>query len=344
MGRTTINDIARMAEVSTATVDRALNGRRGVSAANRQRVLRAARELGYLPVEGQIRMPARPARLEFLLPIGTSGFMRELASSLCEVAAEQPLVASCKVVRLAGIGPDALLPALEDLSLGTNGVGVVTIDTPKSRHAIRRLCESGVRVVTIASDVLSTPRSAYIGVDNRAAGRTAAQIMALAAAGRAGSVALFVGSRAFHGHQEREWGFQALLGASAPHLEILPAIETGEDSERARAATADLLRQTDDLFGIYCVGAGRTGVVEAVRDHGGRRPFVVLHDLTEQSRGWLVDDLVDVVIDQNARLVGKQAILQLLGAIAADAPQPDPLPIEPRIILRENIPVGPVVA
>jgi len=84
--------------------------------------------------------------------------------------------------------------------------------------------------------------------------------------------------------------------------------------------------------------------VEAVAAHGGRRPFLVVHDLTEQSRGWLVDDLVDVVIDQNARLVGRQAILQLLGAIAADAPQPDPLPIEPRIILRENIPVGPVVA
>jgi len=242
MGRTTINDIAKMAEVSTATVDRALNGRRGVSAANRQRVLSAARQLGYLPVEGEIRMPARPARLEFLLPIGTSGFMRELAASLSEVAAAQPLVASCKVVRLDGIGPDALLPALEDLSLGTNGVGVVTIDTPKSRHAIRQLCESGVRVVTIASDVLSTPRSAYIGVDNRAAGRTAAQIMALAAAaGRAGTVALFVGSNAFHGHQEREWGFQGLLGTAAPALSVLPAIETGEDRERARAATRALL-------------------------------------------------------------------------------------------------------
>lgn len=344
MGRTTIIDIARMAEVSTATVDRALNGRRGVSAASRQRVLRAARELGYLPVEGQIRMPARPARLEFLLPIGTSGFMRELALSLNEVAAAQPLVASCRVVALPGIGPDALVPALEGLSLGTNGVGIVTIDTPKSRHAIRQLCESGVRVVTIASDVLSTPRSAYIGVDNRAAGRTAAQIIALAAAGRSGSVALFVGSQAFHGHHEREWGFQALIGSSAPGLTVLPAIETGEDRERARAATEALLRQRDDLFGIYCVGAGRTGVVEAVRDHGDPRPFIVVHDLTEQSRGWLVDDLVDVVIDQNARLVGRQAILQLLGAIAADAPQPDPLPIEPRIILRENIPVGPVVA
>lgn len=344
MGRATIHDIARLAAVSTATVDRALNGRRGVSAANRQRVLRAARELGYLPVEGRIRMPARPARLAFLLPIGTSGFMRELALGLNEVAAEQPLVASCRVVDLGGIGPDALAPALEGLSLGTNGVGLVTIDTPKSRHLIRRLCESGVRVVTIASDVLATPRAAYVGVDNRAAGRTAAQIMALAAAGRAGSVALFVGSRAFHGHQERDWGFHALLGSAAPGLTILPAVETGEDSERARAATAALLRQRDDLFGIYCVGGGQAGIIEAVRDHRGRRPFVVLHDLTEPSRAWLVDDLVDVVIDQNARLVGRLAILQLLGAIAADAPQPDPQPIEPRIILRENIPVGPVVA
>lgn len=345
MGKTTIPDIARRAQVSTATVDRALNARQGVSAANRQRVLRAAAELGYLPSEGTFPLPARPAHLEFLIPFQSNGFMHELARSIGEVAAKLPLVASCNITELDGIGPDALLPALEGLSLRTNGVGLITIDNPKTRHAIRRLCESGVRVVTIASDVLSTPRSAYVGVDNRMAGRTAALIMRLMAGASSGSIGLFVGSCAFHGHQEREWGFQALMSEASPGLTILPAIETGEDSARSRVAMANLLRHAEDLVGVYCVGAGRAGIVEAMRSASGRRrPFAVMHDLTESSRDWLVDDMIDVVIDQNARLVGEQAVLRLLGSIAASEPLLPLRNIEPRIVLRENIPAGPIFA
>jgi LacI family transcriptional regulator len=46
--RATIVDIARLADVSTATVDRVLNGRQGVKEATVKRVMKAAAELGYV--------------------------------------------------------------------------------------------------------------------------------------------------------------------------------------------------------------------------------------------------------------------------------------------------------
>jgi len=340
MGKTTIIDIARGAGVSTATVDRVLNGRVGVTAANRQRVLQAARELGYLPFEGMVPLPSRPVHLEFFIPFLSSGFMGELAASIRSFAANLPLVASCTVRTLDGFGPDALLPALEGLSLRTSGVGLVTVDHPKTREAIRRVCEAGVRVVTIASDVLATPRSAYVGVDNMVAGRTAALIMGRMAGAVRGSVGLFLGSRAYHGHLGREHGFRTLLEHDFPDLTLLPAIETGEDSARSHAATIALLRTTPGLVGIYCVGAGRTGITQALQEVCPvRRPFVIMHDLTDSTRAWLAADQIDVVIDQNARLVGEQAVIRLLGAIAASAPLLTAKDIEPRIVLRENIPI-----
>jgi LacI family transcriptional regulator len=145
MGRATIPDIARKAGVSTATVDRALNARPGVSPANRQRVLRAAKELGYLPSEGMSLLPARPAHLEFLIPFGHNAFMRDVTEGITEFAATLPLVATCKVTELDGIGPGALIPALEALSLRTEGVGLITTDHPTSREAIRRLTDSRSR-------------------------------------------------------------------------------------------------------------------------------------------------------------------------------------------------------
>ncbi len=341
MAHGTIADIARIAGVSTATVDRALNGRPGVSAANRQRVLRAARDLGYLPSEGMVLLPARPAHLQFLIPFGHNAFMRDVTASITDFAATLPLVASCTIVPLQGIGPDVLIPALDALPLRTDGVGLIATDHPRNRAAILRLCAAGVRVVTLASDVLDSGRAAYVGVDNRAAGRTAAQIMGMMAQGREGAVALFLGSHDFHGHREREAGFRALMSGRYPRLRLLPAEETGEDSSRSRASMASLLRHHADLAGVYCVGAGRTGIVQAIRDRGHReRPFTVLHDLTHNARGWLAEDLIDAVIDQNARLVGEQAVIRLLGAIAAATPLLPARNIEPRIILRENLPAG----
>lgn len=345
MGRTTITDIAHKAGVSTATVDRALNGRPGVSPANRQRVFKAAKELGYLPSEGMVILPSRPAHLEFMIPFGHNAFMHDVTDSITEFAAALPLVETCRIIALDGIGPEALLPALETLSFKTEGTGLITTDHPKTREAITRLCNSGVRVVTIASDVLDTPRSAYVGVDNRVAGRTAAQIMGMMAGRMEGSVGLFLGSRAFHGHREREAGFRSLIEAQFPRLRLLPAIETEEDSKRSHTTMARLLRANDDLRGVYCIGAGRKGIVEALQDVAAKeRPFVVMHDLTETSRSWLADGLIDAVIDQNARLVGEQAVIRLLGSIAASTPLLPFKNIEPRIILRENIPSGPLSA
>lgn len=338
MGRATIADVARRAGVSTATVDRALNARAGVSAGNRHRVLEAARDLGYLPSEGMMPLPHRPAHLEFYLPAGANSFMRELARGLSEFSSSLPLVASCAVVRVEGLGPEAMVRALGGVAARTSGVGLVATDHPRIQAAIRELSEAGVRVVTIASDLPGTARAAYVGVDNLAAGRTAGLMVGLMLGGRPGTVALVLGSRAFHGHRERERGFRAVLRERFGDLKVLPAVEVGEDSARSQPAMARLLRGADPPGAVYCVGAGRAGVVEAVRAAGAPRPFLVIHDLTAVTRDWLAADLVDVVIDQNARLVGEQSVIRLLGSIASSAPFLAARDIEPRILLRENLP------
>ncbi len=340
MGRTTITGIAQKAGVSTATVDRALNGRAGVSPANRQRVLTAARDLGYLPSEGMVILPSRPANLEFLIPFGHNAFMHDVTDALISFSASLPLVESCRIVPMNGVGPEAVLPALEQLSLRTEGVGVIATDHPRNLAALTALCDSGVRLVTLASDIPGTPRSAYVGVDNKVAGRTAARIMGLTCSHSGGNVAIFLGSHDFHGHREREAGFREVMCQLYPSLNLLPAIETSEDSLRSRRTMEFLLERHDRLSGIYCIGAGRKGIVEAMNGaRSGARPFAVMHDLTETSAGWLSDDLIDVVVDQNARMVAEQAIIRLLGSIAAGTPLLPALHIEPRIIFRENVPI-----
>src|ERR1700752_3129781 len=115
--KATVNNIAKICGLSTATVDRVLNNRAGASAANRQRVMEAAKQLGYLPVADAVTLPSGRALLEFSLPIGANAFMRDLAKLIEDYAARLPLVASCRIHNLNGISSSALQAAVEKLSL-----------------------------------------------------------------------------------------------------------------------------------------------------------------------------------------------------------------------------------
>ena len=90
--RQTIVDIARAAQVSTATVDRVLNERPGVRGPTRARVLAAARAIGYLP-ESEPAPAHRPVRLDFILQSGPNTFMDLLAEHLAGLGAARTAAA-----------------------------------------------------------------------------------------------------------------------------------------------------------------------------------------------------------------------------------------------------------
>lgn len=338
--KATITDIASTSGLSTATVDRVLNNRPGVSATNRQRVLDAARQLGYLAVTDAITLPSKPAHLEFVIPSGSNAFMDNLVRNIEDYSSRLPLVASCKIHRMQSISPDEVLGAIEKVALRTSAVGVIAPDHPKTRNALREMSESGVRLITIASDIPSVPRASYIGIDNRVAGRTAALLVGRLSSGRGGKVALFIGSRSYRGHEEREMGFRSVMVEEFPDLAVGQSVEINDEPEASYRAACGLLEDCEDLVGIYCVGAGRSGIVRALDLLRPKtKPVFICHDLTEETRRYLLDEVVDSVIDQNARLMAEQSVIGMLGSLASTAPYLTRKFIEPRIILRENIPV-----
>jgi LacI family transcriptional regulator len=131
-----------------------------------------------------------------------------------------------------------------------------------------------------------------------------------------------------------------VLSEEFPNLTVTSAVENNDDPEASYAVTMRALQAEPQMLGIYCVGAGRSGVARALREaRPQRKPVFICHDLTRETRSYLVDDVVDVVIDQNARLIAEQAIIRLLGSIASSAPYLTKKFIEPRLIFKENVPV-----
>jgi len=341
MVKATIEDVAAEAGVSIATVDRVLNGRAAVRPQTAERVEKAIRRLNYQPDRLAARLArAREYRFCFILPEGSNAFM----TSLAEAVQEEALRMAREKVAIDLIHTDVfdaqqLASTLDTIGAVYDGVAVVALDHPRVREALNAVAERGVTVVTLVSDVPSSKRIHYVGIDNSAAGRTAATLMGRYLSGRRGKVGLIAGSLSLRDHIERQFGFEQVMTHDFPNLTLLPVREGRDDRVKVQAVAEQLLADHPDLIGLYNVGAGSSGIAAALEQAGRAREVVfITHELTDDTRRALIDGTIDIIINQDAGHEVRSAIRVLMS-------KADKLPIVEQmeriridIYLRDNIP------
>lgn len=297
-----VSDVALRAGVSTATVDRVLHQRLGVRQATVQRVLKAAAELAYLP-EGDLyaRLAPPPLRITFLLPKGTSRFISMLGD-MVGYSHEQwaPFNVKCRTELVESFDPQVLAAALLRHGRRSDGLVTMALEHPAVREAVATLAARGVPVLTVISDLANSQRAAYIGLDNRAAGRTAGYLIGRFIGSRRAKVALIAGSLSYAAHQEREAGFLHVIEEMFNSLDVVGLREGHDDTHKNYRQTRVLLDQHPDLAGIYNIGGAADGVARALKEAGrvGKVVFVG-HGLTPDTRGLLIDGTMDAVITQS---------------------------------------------
>ena len=335
--RPKMDEIARAAGVSKATVDRVLNNRPGVQEHTRRHVLTIVADL-----TGGDVAEVRPGRvlLDFVLPGGQNAFISELAREI-ERQADLRGDVDIAVHRLNGITPEEIAAKLGSLRPTTQGVGLIGLDSPSVREAVRKLVAAGVPVLTLVSDISHVGRVNYVGIDNRAAGRLAGYLIGRFLPGSAGKVALIAGALAYRGHEEREMGFRHVLQESFPRLNIVAAREVQEDAARAYQEVRSLLTEHADLVAIYCIGAGHEGIARALTEAGRENAIIFIgHDLTEDTRQFLLSGVMDAAIDQNARVEAREAVDRLVRAIRNES-SISTATVRIQSVFRENIPNDP---
>lgn len=340
VSRITLQDVAREARVSLATADRVLNGRAGVRSATAERVRDVVARLGYRPNAAAARL-ARGAsyRFCFLLPTGPNVFMRQLAEQVTNTAAWLAAQnAYIDLQRVDVFAPESLAEALEGLAGRYDGVAVVALDHPRVRSAIDDLIAAGVEVVTLVSDVPSSQRRHYVGIDNIAAGRTAGTLLGRFAGARTGTLGLIVGTPALRDHAERQFGFIQVVAGEYPGLKVLPAQESLDEDARTEAIVARLITDTPDLVGLYNVGAGNGGIAAALEAAGRTDLLFIGHDLTDDTRRFLLRGVMDAVINQDAGHQSRSAARVLLAYCSGEALLDEQERIRIDIFVRDNLP------
>jgi LacI family transcriptional regulator len=298
----TIADIARLAGVGTATVDRVLNRRPGVNAETVQRVMQVVGELG------SPQQPGRPRRGEnfrfaYVLPADDSPFLGLVDRQIAQAAGDFRHQHITEIThRIDAADPAQFAAELAQVG-DCQGIALLAPDLPPVKLAINELVRSGVHVVTLFSDVAGSMRETCIGADNRAAGRTAGLLLARMAGGARDTLLLSSQATRLSAEIERRIGFAQVIEERFPSLRMLRTPDLPADDDGACAALQRFLQSDVDaarVAGIFNVGSGSAGVARALARAGlAAQIGVVAHDFTEEHRALLGANGLSYVLHQD---------------------------------------------
>ncbi len=340
-GKPTVNDIARVAGVSLATVDRVLNARPGVRKVTVEKVQNAITELGYVRDTAAANLARRRVyNLVFVLPEADNQFTQALVAQVTsqseKLRHERTLLHTRTVPAFGTLQLVRTLDAIDPRD--TDGVAVFGPETPAVRDAVRRARARGIAVVALVADLPSSERDHFVGIDNVAAGRTAARLM-----GRfvrnSGQILVITGSRLARDHLERRQGFDQVMQESFPELGVLASIEGRDDPTLVHQLLPAAVASHPDICGIYASAGGNAGLVRFLEETGMRKDIVVIaHELTPLSRDALETGVFDALISQDTGHLVRSAV-RLLKATVDSAPwNPTQERIRIDIYLKENLP------
>lgn len=308
MGKPTARDLAAAAGVSLSTVDRVLNNRGGVAEDKERRVLDCARRLKIDRALNQ--RAARTLRIAVLLQPPANPFHAAVQGGFEAANRDFPQYnLQFRIHHIDPTRPAATVLLIEMLSPQCDGLVIVSPQNDEIAAALRAFGRGRKPVITLATDLRDAGRYAYVGPDNRKAGRVAGDLMGRLLGSDGGEIVVISGMLSMIGHEEREMGFRAVLRERYPNCKVVDVLESLERGERAGDLVFDALKANARLRGIYNASAGAQPVVKAMKALGKRAEIVfITHELTEDRRLLMREGMIDAILDQDPRLEVRTAI------------------------------------
>ena len=337
----TLSDVALQAGVSYATADRVINKRGNVAEKSVLKVQLAVEALGYVRNVAAANLSrGRSCRLAFILPKGTNAFFtranRHLSILASHLSSDQ---VNIDIIEIAAFETEALKQSiLSILNKAYDGIAVVGLQSTELVEPLKQIRDQGTVVVGLVSDLPVNLRQAYVGIDNVAAGRTAARLVGMSHASRKGRVQMIAGSRDARDHDDRLKGFQDVIAEDYSNIELLNPIMTRDRADQVSKVVCKALKAKPTVTAVYNAGAGNTGLVDALEHSSvAKQPFCIVHELVPHTRKALLDKHLDIVIDQRPDEEIDRAVT-ILKALIDNRAVPPMQELVPTIYVRDNLP------
>jgi LacI family transcriptional regulator len=331
-----IREIAQQAGVSEATVDRVLHGRAGVRSSTIAEVHQAVEDLDRQ--RSQLRLTGRTFMLDLVMQ-SPARFSTEVRRALeHELPTLRPAVIRSRFHLEEESHPGRIASTLASIARrGSHGVLLKAPDDPAVVEAIAGLVNHGIPVVTLFTDVPLSRRVAYVGIDNRAAGATAAYLLTRWSP-HGGTVLVTVSSSTFRGEDEREIGFRAAMRRMAPERVVREVTDTDGLDAAMLHAVSTVLEDDPTIDAVYSVGGGNAATARAFERAGRRLSAFIAHDLDEDNVALLRQQRISAVLHHDLRDDMRRACRLVMQAHGALPGVPHSLPSHVQVITPYNEP------
>lgn len=341
-GKITMQDVARKAGVSIATVSFVLNKKSvqmAIAPETRERVLLAVKELGYVPnAAGRHLASGKSHALAFVLPsavhLRVDAFIPQILSSLNEVCHQNGFNLLIYAIEDPS-RPDAYMDMVHENSID----GLFILNPREDEEQINALIDADFPV--IVGPGWPNPKACGVGFSNRHAALQATEY--LISEGHRRIACLNYGPENYLTAASRYKGYcEALAQADIAVDETLVAWADFSHESGYRAAS-ELLERADDFTAIF---AGNDtvaiGAIAALHDKGVEIPrdisIIGMDDIPPS--GFLSPALTTIHVD--GAEYGRQAGEMLISLVKGTRPQPPRVYLPTRLVIRSSTAAPPV--
>ena len=259
--------IAKIAGVSRATVERVINNRGDVNEETRRRVLQIIEELNYRPNRAgkTLAIKQRNLKIGCIIIKADNPFYEELNKRIREAAEEFKAYGIDVIIESALFNAQAQISKINELlETGVNGLLIQPTLEPELVEVLKEVEARNIPVVTVNTDLPDyTSSLCYVGNDFYLCGKTAANLMQLLTGSecRTGIVTGFFNAKS---HADRICGFQDYI-EDYPGMGIVDIRENQDDEMESYYVTRTMLEDHPEIDAIFLVAGGVKGACRAIR-------------------------------------------------------------------------------
>jgi LacI family transcriptional regulator len=335
-----VRQIAKLANVAVGTVDRALNGRKGVSESTRKRILEIAESAGYRPdLAARALSTGRvPILVGVCIPREIHYYFDELLRGILTEARRMERLGVRVLYRpTVRLGVEELERVSELLSLGVQALLIAPGNPAKLTSVINAAEQNGTRVVCVDTDAPGTRRSTVICAEADVAGWLAAELMSSFTPPKA-DVAIVTGMLDTEDHVKKTKSFSELYPKLSHGGKVVDIVEAHEEEEEAFQKCFSLLQQRPSLAGLYVNTVNCIPVCRAICARGlSGKIALITTDLFRGMVPYFDKGTIRASIHGRPFIQGELAMRFLVDHLVNGRPLPPAYYVAPHVVMRSNL-------
>ena len=340
----TLDEIAKLANVSRGTIDRVIHNRGRVSEETQHRVKGIIEKFDYKPnilARGLSR--TKTCNIAVIIPqLAQDGKYWELPTKGIDKAQEELKVYKVKITFFLY---DKFSETSFERACQSFLSSEVKFDAMLLAPVLYRATEKFIQkipntlpYVFFDSYIPCSKCLSYVGEDSFQSGLLAAKLMNLLIKGKTGTVAVFQVIPEDYHIMDRVKGFHAFF-ENGPNL-LLKNYKVDREGDELVffKKTGDILRESQETIGIFVPNACTYQVANYLKLYPPKEKIsLVGYDLVEESKPHINSGLIDFAISQRSELQGYESIYSLFKHVVLHSKIPEKIIVPLDIVTKENV-------